>query len=74
MGPPYKDMEKKPLNFTVPTLKAVLEASLLKPGGIIISQRQAKEPLEIPQGLESYRVEKYGDTVVTFIKAAAGSN
>lgn len=70
MGPPYKDREKRPLAYTTPTLKRVMEAGLLAPGGIIICQYQVKEPVEIPAGLAVVRREKYGDSFLTFIKAS----
>ncbi len=72
LGPPYKDLEKRPLALTTPTLKRVLEAGLLAPDALIVCQHQVKEPVEIPPGLELIRREKYGDTFMSFVKAAKG--
>lgn len=68
LGPPYKDMERTPLALTGTTLQRVLEAGLVAENGLIISQKHIKEPVaEIP-GIEAFRVEKYGDTVLTFYR------
>ncbi|MGA2090524.1 MAG: 16S rRNA (guanine(966)-N(2))-methyltransferase RsmD [Endomicrobiales bacterium] len=68
MGPPYKDAHKKPLSLTGITLRNVCESRLLSPNGWILSQRHEKEPVVIPEGLEQFRIEKYGDTVVAFYR------
>lgn len=68
-GPPYKDAQKKPLAYTVPTLRRILEARLLAPEGWIVCQHHAKEPVEPPEGLELFRREKYGDSFLSFFRA-----
>jgi 16S rRNA (guanine(966)-N(2))-methyltransferase RsmD len=68
MGPPYKDDKKRPLFLTSPALSAVARGGLLAPGGWIICQHHKKEPVRVPEGLEIFRQEKYGDTLVTFVK------
>ena len=68
MGPPYKDGDKKALALTYPTLKNVVLFSMLKEKGIVISQRHMKEPVGDVAGLNNYRTEKYGDTVVAFYR------
>ena len=68
MGPPYKDGDKKALALTYPTLKNVVLFSMLKEDGIVISQRHMKEPVGDVAGLDNYRTEKYGDTVVAFYR------
>jgi len=68
MGPPYKDEEKRPLFLTSPALKSVVESGLVARGGWIICQHHKKEPVKMPAGLELFRQEQYGDTVITFYK------
>lgn len=70
MGPPYKDEHKRPLALTTPALRAVVEAGLLAPGGLIVSQRQDKEPVTAPRELVMVRQEKYGDTLLSFYRMA----
>jgi 16S rRNA (guanine(966)-N(2))-methyltransferase RsmD len=68
MGPPYRDINNKPLNFTGPVLLSVAEAGLLARGGVIIAQHHQNETFEIPRGLAAFREEKYGDTLVHFLR------
>lgn len=68
MGPPYKDGDKKALALTYPTLKNVVLFFMLKKDGIVISQRHMKEPVDDVMGLDNYRTEKYGDTIVAFYR------
>lgn len=68
MGPPYRDINNKPLNFTEPVLKEIAAAKLLAQNGIIIAQHHIKETFETPKQLEIYREEKYGDTLLHFLK------
>lgn len=68
MGPPYKDLKRTPLTLTGVTLKTVVEADILKSNSLIISQRHIKEPVAVPEELESIREEKYGDTLVVFYR------
>ncbi|MDR0734827.1 MAG: 16S rRNA (guanine(966)-N(2))-methyltransferase RsmD [Elusimicrobiota bacterium] len=68
MGPPYRDINNKPLNFTGPVLASVAAACLLSRGGMIIAQHHQNETFEIPVGLETFREEKYGDTIIHFLR------
>ncbi len=68
MGPPYKDEHKRPLFLTTPALLGVARAGLLASGGWIIGQHHKKEPVSVPAGLEMFRQEKYGDTLVSFFR------
>lgn len=68
MGPPYRDINNKMLSFSAPALKNVAEARLLAPKGIIILQTHKTEEFAVPASLEIYRVEKYGDTLVHFLR------
>ncbi|MBI5623583.1 MAG: 16S rRNA (guanine(966)-N(2))-methyltransferase RsmD [Elusimicrobia bacterium] len=70
-GPPYKDLEKRPLALTVPALKRIVEAGLLTPGGWVICQHQVKEPVAAPAGLELFRQVKYGDSFLSFFRSPA---
>ena len=70
MGPPYRDINNKMLAFSQPALANVAAARLLAPNGIIVLQTHKTEEFEVPAELEIYRVEKYGDTLVHFLRAA----
>jgi len=70
MGPPYRDINNKMLSLSEPALANVAAARLLAPRGIIILQTHKTEKFAVPAGLEIYRVEKYGDTLVHFLRAA----
>lgn len=61
MGPPYKNL------VVDRTLALVKEAELLKGDGIIIAQHHKNEKVSA-ECFDIYREEKYGDTVVTFLK------
>lgn len=68
MGPPYHDPAWHALYLTLPTLREIARNSLLKPGGIVIGQHHAKEPiLEIPEW-KMFRQESYGDTKLSFFR------
>lgn len=71
LGPPYKDVDKRPLAYSTPVLARVVEARLLAPGGVVVLQHQVKEEVALPPGLECARQVKYGDTYLDFLKAAA---
>lgn len=71
MGPPYRDINNKMLAFSTPALANVAQAGLLAPKGIIILQTHKTEEFVVPDGLEIYRVEKYGDTLVHFLREKA---
>ena len=68
MGPPYRDINNKMLSLSEPALQNVAAARLLAPRGIIILQTHKTEEFEVPAELEIYRVEKYGDTLVHFLR------
>ena len=68
MGPPYKDSDKKALALTHPVLKNILKYDILKDDSVLIAQKHIKEPVGEVAGLECFRVEKYGDTVISFYK------
>jgi len=70
IGPPYKDENKKALALTYPTLKNVMRYDILKEDSILITQKHIKEPVGNVAGLECFRTEKYGDTIVSFYKRA----
>lgn len=71
MGPPYRDQNNKMLSFSEPALKNVAEAKLLAPKGIIVLQTHKTEQFVLPDSLEMYRQEKYGDTLVHFLRYKA---
>lgn len=68
MGPPYKDEEKRPLDFTSKVLKSAASSGILTEKGWIIAQHHVKERVEIPDSLDFFRQCKYGDTFVDFFK------
>jgi 16S rRNA (guanine(966)-N(2))-methyltransferase RsmD len=68
MGHPYKDSNKKALALTNPVLKNILKYDILKNDSILIVQKHIKEHVSEVVGLECFRVEKYGDTVIFFYK------
>jgi len=68
MGPPYKDGQKKALALSQPALMNVVRYDILKDDSILILQKHIKEPLGAVAGLENFRTEKYGDTVVVFYR------
>ena len=71
MGPPYRDQNNKMLALSEPALKNVAEAKLLAPKGIIVLQTHKTEAFAVPDDLEIYRQEKYGDTLVHFLRHKA---
>ncbi|GHT38335.1 methyltransferase small [Endomicrobiia bacterium] len=68
MGPPYKDSSKKTLALIYPTLKNVARYDILKDSSVVIAQKHIREPVGDVAGLGCFRVEKYGDTVISFYK------
>ena len=68
MGPPYRDSNNKMLSLSEPSLKNVADAKLLAPNGLLVIQTHKTEQFAIPVGLEVFRTEKYGDTLVRFIR------
>ena len=71
MGPPYRDINNKMLALSEPALNNVAEARLLAPNGIVIIQTHKTEEFAVPPSLTVYRTEKYGDTLVRFMRAVA---
>ncbi|MCA6084700.1 16S rRNA (guanine(966)-N(2))-methyltransferase RsmD [Candidatus Endomicrobiellum agilis] len=74
MGPPYKDGNKKTLALTYPALKNAMKYDILKDDSVLIAQKHIKEPVGNITGLECFRVEKYGDTVISFYRRARLGN
>ena len=70
LGPPYKDEDKRALAYSAPALEKVAQSGLLAPGGLVISQHHVKEAVACPAGLELSRRVKYGDSFVSFYRAA----
>ena len=68
MVPPYRDINNKMLAFSEPSLKNVADADLLAPNGLLVIQTHKTEEFAIPAGYEVFRTEKYGDTLVRFIR------
>lgn len=68
MGPPYRDRDNNPLNFSSRTIELVYNGNLLSEYGIIVSQHHIKEEIKLSENLKIFRKEKYGDTVIDFIK------
>lgn len=68
MGPPYRDAENLPLNYSTKTVELVFSANIMADGCIVINQRHKKELLEIPENAELYKEVKYGDTLLSFMK------
>jgi 16S rRNA (guanine(966)-N(2))-methyltransferase RsmD len=74
IGPPYKDENKKMLALTYPALKNVMRYDILKDDSILVTQKHIKEPVENVVGLECFRTEKYGDTIISFYKRSKLEN
>lgn len=72
MGPPYRDINDKMLSFSTPALKNVADAKLLAPTGMIVLQNHQSEKFDVPGSLEIYREEKYGDTILHFLREKTG--
>lgn len=70
MGPPYVDGNKKALSLTYPALKNVVRYNILKEDSVVIAQKHIKEPVGKVTGLDMFRTEKYGDTVISFYRQA----
>lgn len=69
LSPPYRDEENLPLSYTSKTLALIAEGGIMGPNCLIVAQHHKRERIEIPAGLEDTRQEKYGDTLVNFIRA-----
>ncbi|MDR3274489.1 MAG: 16S rRNA (guanine(966)-N(2))-methyltransferase RsmD [Endomicrobium sp.] len=68
IGPPYKDRNKSPLALTYPALKNAVRYDILNDASVLITQKHIKEPVGNVAGIECFRIEKYGDTVISFYK------
>lgn len=68
MGPPYRDEENRPLAYSNTVLKNIAQAGLAAPGAWIVAQHHKKERVDRPEGLEQFRENKYGDTLITFFR------
>ncbi|HVA65535.1 MAG TPA: 16S rRNA (guanine(966)-N(2))-methyltransferase RsmD [Elusimicrobiota bacterium] len=73
LGPPYKDEEKKPLAYSSPALAQVARAGLLSPLGIVVCQHHIKEEVFVPEEFALVRREKYGDTLLDFLRPKRAS-
>ena len=71
MGPPYRDHNNKMLALSGPALQNVANAKLLSAKGIIVLQTHKTETFAVPDRLEMFRQEKYGDTQVHFLRNKA---
>lgn len=69
LSPPYRDSENLPLSYTSKTLALIAEGGIMGPNCLIVAQHHKREKIEIPAGLEDTRQEKYGDTLVNFVRA-----
>lgn len=68
MGPPYRDINDKMLSLSEPSLQNVADARLLAPKGLLVIQTHKTEQFAIPNGLTVFRTEKYGDTLLRFLR------
>jgi len=71
MGPPYRDINNVPLSFSGIVLASVAKAQLLAKTGMIVLQHHKNETFDVPAEMEIYREEKYGDTLVHFLRYLA---
>ena len=68
LGPPYRDSKETMLSLTGPTVQFIASGELLATGGMIVAQHHITEEYPVPAGYEMYRSEKYGDTLVDFLR------
>lgn len=74
LGPPYYDREgpkddkghREMLSFVNPTLENIVAAGILQPKGWVVAQHLFREKVEAPKALKRFRLEKYGDTHISF--------
>jgi 16S rRNA G966 N2-methylase RsmD len=72
MGPPYVDVEKKPLALVRPTLINLQHFHLVAKNGAVIAQHHKKENLELPiPSWTLFRQERYGDSMLSFFRSEA---
>ncbi|MEK7747239.1 MAG: 16S rRNA (guanine(966)-N(2))-methyltransferase RsmD [Elusimicrobiota bacterium] len=68
MGPPYKDRDKRPLFYCRSVLESVAVSGILADDGWVVAQHHQKEDPAAPAGLERFRVERYGDSRLSFYR------
>lgn len=68
VSPPYRDKNKNMLAFTYSVLRNSVKYDILKGDSILITQRHIKEYVGDVPGLECFRSEQYGDTLISFYK------
>jgi 16S rRNA (guanine(966)-N(2))-methyltransferase RsmD len=68
IGPPYKDGDKNKLALTESALKNIVKYNILKESSVLIAQKHVKELVGEVTGLHCFRIEKYGDTVISFYR------
>jgi 16S rRNA (guanine(966)-N(2))-methyltransferase RsmD len=68
VGPPYVDENRNTVAFTNNVLKSSVKYDILKGDSVLITQRHIREPVENVEGLECFRSERYGNTLVSFYK------
>ncbi|MDR0401865.1 MAG: 16S rRNA (guanine(966)-N(2))-methyltransferase RsmD [Endomicrobium sp.] len=66
VAPPYRDKNGNMLNLTSCVLKNSVKYNILKTNSLLITQRHASETVEKIDGINCFRSEKYGDTLVSF--------
>ncbi|MCL2888736.1 MAG: 16S rRNA (guanine(966)-N(2))-methyltransferase RsmD [Elusimicrobia bacterium] len=67
VGPPYRDINEKPLSLSGPALAEAAKYNLLNKTGFIVLQHHKNEIFDVPAAFKIYREEKYGDTLVHFL-------
>lgn len=71
LGPPYP--AKKDTGFSgwvSPTLEIINQAGILSGAGLIVAQHFKKEKIVLPSGYTVFRMTRYGDTCLSFIRRA----
>lgn len=74
IGAPYverKQLDDKkilePKKMCEPTLKIIANSNLLRKDGVLVVQHSKKETFDT-YGFDLFRVERYGDTIVSFLR------
>lgn len=68
IGAPYRDRENMPLEYSMKTLRMMERSPILSKNGVMVCQHHFREAVEAPKGFFLYRREKYGDTLLSFMK------
>lgn len=68
VGPPYRDWQNNPLFYSCETIKLIASDQILSEYGFVIVQHHKRESLSLPDGFELFRSQKYGDTLVDFVR------